>query len=110
MSTRTFSPAVAIANVPGKDCALLGAYSVTLPVTKLLFIFLKLSPPSAASAALANSVGVLLSVIGGGAGITLASAFKSRGGSVFWANADEVKATISKSARPKGLDFIELPP
>ena len=47
----------------------LGRIKMALPITILLFSFLKFSPPSATSAARASSIGVLLSVIGTGAGI-----------------------------------------
>src|SRR5712692_2397899 len=71
MSIRTLSPAVTITNLPGTDCALFGAKRFAEPISIMLFRFLNLSPPCAASAARASSSGVLFAVIAGAAAIAL---------------------------------------
>src|SRR6267154_2316704 len=71
---RTLSPAVTMTNLPGIDAALFGAKRSAEPISIMLFRFLNLSPPCAASAARASSIGVVLAVIAGGAGIVLVEA------------------------------------
>src|SRR4029450_13231691 len=60
------SPAVIRENFPGTAWALFGAYRSTLPYSHMFFRFVNVSPPCAAKAARASSIGVELAVIAGG--------------------------------------------
>src|SRR6266404_873444 len=100
ISMRTLSPAVSMTNLPGIDEALFGAYRSAEPISIILFRFLNLSPPCAANAARASSIGVEAAVITGAAGIAFDAAVAAPldfAASGPWATAAELIRSKTKS-------------